>query len=310
MNLPAEYTEHHYQSNDGLSLYYRNYGASDNVLICLPGLTRNCKDFEELARHLASRWRVTTPDLRGRGQSEWDPKPSRYRPETYVGDIWKLMDDLAIQNFTVIGTSLGGWMAMIMASQQGGRLRGVVVNDVGPVVPASALARIMKYAGRLPPVRDWPSAAQQIQQAYAFALPSMPDSFWARFVRLSMHKNSDGWILPDMDPAIAGVLRKAQRQLKILRLLRRAGLMKRASATIDKGYWDQFQALTMPCLLLRGSISDVLPVDLVAQMKAVKPDLQTVTIADRGHAPLLDEPEALTAIDSFLEQLARHPEQQ
>ncbi len=293
----ADYNEHHYQSGDGLSLYYRNYGCSDNVLVCLPGLTRNCKDFEPLATHLALRWRVITPDLRGRGQSEWDPVPTRYRPGIYASDLWKLMDELAIGRFTIIGTSPGGWVAMIMASQQGTRLNGVILNDVGPEIPAAAVTRIMQYAGRMPPMRDWESAVRQIRQVYEPALPAMPDDFWTRFAQLSMTKNIDGWVVQDMDPAIADVIRKTRPELKT------RGLPKPAPETAEQDYWDQFQALSMPCLLLRGASSDVLPAELVRQMKATKPDLQTVTVADRGHTPLLDEPEALGAIDDFLDHL-------
>ena len=116
------YTEHHYRSRDGLSLYYRSYGSGDDVVICLPGLTRNSKDFEDLAKHLSTRWRVISPDLRGRGRSDHDPKTSHYFAGTYVKDVWTLLDGLDIERFAIIGTSLGGLMAMIMADQQAVRL--------------------------------------------------------------------------------------------------------------------------------------------------------------------------------------------
>jgi len=140
------YSEHHYQSVDGLSLYYRNYGTSDNVLICLPGLTRNSKDFEELALRYAPDWRVITPDLRGRGQSDRDPVPSRYQHLTYASDIWKLADELEVQNFAILGTSLGGLIAMQMATQQPNRLPGIILNDIGPVIPDGAVCGT--YSGR------------------------------------------------------------------------------------------------------------------------------------------------------------------
>lgn len=303
MNQIPDYTEHYYQSLDGLRLYYRNYGAGNNVIICLPGLTRNSKDFEDLARQLAEKWRVLCPDLRGRGRSEWDPDPSRYCPETYVSDIWKLLDDLAIERAVVIGTSLGGLMAMIMAFQQPLRLRAVILNDVGPVIPPAALARIMKYAGRMPRLTDWQSAAACLKKNHEISLPNMPKGFWSGFVRLSMVKNNAGFIVPDMDPAIAEVLRKSQRSLKMIRWLNRLGLMKKTVAIIDNGYWDQFRAISMPCLLLYGMLSDVLPLEIVAQMKANNPDLVTASAIDRGHAPLLDETEIRSAILAFLARL-------
>jgi len=307
MNPTKDYTEHYYQSLDGLRLYYRSYGSGDNVLVCLPGLTRNSKDFETLARRHAKRWRVICPDLRGRGQSEWDPQPSRYRPETYVDDIWNLLDTLAVQRFAVVGTSQGGWMAMIMAAQQAERLRGVVLNDVGPVIPAAAFARIMKYAGRMPPAKDWQHASAQVREAYELALPDMTEEFWLGFLKLSMYENAEGLVVAEMDPAIGEALRKTLRAMRMIRRLRRLGLMKKTAAVIENGYWDHFRAMTMPCLLLRGAISDVLPSELSEQMKASKPDLETVTVANRGHTPLLDEAEACSAIDTFLGKLIKLP---
>ncbi len=166
------YTEHHYRSPDGLNLYYRSYGSGENVVVCLPGLTRNCKDFEKLAGHLGATWRVITPDLRGRGQSEHDPQFRNYHPGTYVKDTWALLDELNIERVAVIGTSLGGLMAMIMADQQPHRLRGVVLIDIGPELPPAAVARILQYAGRSPAAENWDLAAGQVQRAYELAYPN------------------------------------------------------------------------------------------------------------------------------------------
>jgi len=296
------YTEHHYRSEDGLSLYYRNYGSGDDVVICLPGLTRNSKDFEDLAGHLSTRWRVISPDLRGRGRSDHDPKPSHYFAGTYVRDVWTLLDGLGIRNFAIIGTSLGGLMAMIMADQQADRLRGVVLNDIGPEFPPDAVARILQYVGRTPPAPDWNTAATLIQEKYGLAFPGLGDDFWQNFVRLSYRENEEGHPEPDMDRAIGDALRRAHGALKFLQWLRRLGLKRRvAGVNIDS--WDSFRAMVMPCLLLRGELSDVLTKEMTDRMQSVKPDLETVTVPERGHAPLLDEPVARSAIDSFLGRL-------
>jgi pimeloyl-ACP methyl ester carboxylesterase len=296
------YTEHHYRSHDDLSLYYRSYGSGDDVVICLPGLTRNCKDFEDLAKHLSIRWRVISPDLRGRGRSDHDPKPFHYFAGTYVRDIWTLLDELGIEKFAIIGTSLGGLMAMIMADQQAGRLRGVVLNDIGPEFPPDAVARILKYVGRTPPAADWNAAAKQARQKYSLAFPGLGDEFWLNFVRLSYRENAEGQPAPDMDPAIGDALRKAHSALKLLRWLRRLGL-KRRVAGVNIDTWDSFRAMVMPCLLLCGELSDVLTKEIIDRMQSLKPDLETVTVPERGHAPLLDEPVARSAIDSFLGRL-------
>lgn len=296
------FTGHHYRSRDGLSLYYRSYGCGNKVVLCLPGLTRNCKDFEDLAEHLAEQWRVISPDLRGRGQSGWDPKPAHYHLGTYVRDVWKLLDELAIERVVVIGTSLGGLIAMAMAGQQAQRLRGVVLNDIGPEVPPAAVTRILQYAGRTPPAEDWKAAAAQARQAYGLSYPNMPEDFWLAYIQLSYRENAAGRLEPDMDPAIGGVLRKPPAGLQWLQWLRRHGLMRRLGGiSIDP--WDSFRALTMPCLLLHGALSDVLTGDIVQRMQAVKPGLEVVTVPERGHTPLLDEAIALAAIDRFLQMV-------
>jgi pimeloyl-ACP methyl ester carboxylesterase len=294
------YSEHHYQSADGLSLYYREYGSGENVVVCLAGLTRNSKDFEDLANHLSAGWRVICPDFRGRGQSDRDPKIAHYHPGKYVADVWTLVDQLNIEKFVLIGTSLGGLVTMIMADQQAHRIRAVVLNDIGPEVPPEAVARILQYVGRMPPVNDWESAAAQVRQAYELAIPGMPDEFWPAFTRRSYRENADGRPAPDMDPGIGEAARKAQGTIKVLRWLRRHGCLRRVGG-VNIDPWDSFAALTMPTLLLRGELSDVLSAETVVRMQDVKQDLETVIVPGRGHAPLLDEPVARAAIDQFLQ---------
>jgi pimeloyl-ACP methyl ester carboxylesterase len=293
------YSEHDYTSRDGLSLYYREYGAGEDVVVCLPGLTRNCKDFEDLAGHLAGRWRVLTPDLRGRGRSDYDPKPANYNVVTYAADTWQLLDRLDIRKVVLIGTSLGGLVSLVMAYQQVGRLRGVVINDMGPEIPPDAVNRILQYVGRTPPAEDWHAAAREAKQNYGLAFPGLPDEFWEHHVRNYWKENDQGRPVPDIDPAIGDALRKTYRATKILNALRRIGLLKRVRG-IPIDPWELFQTLTVPSLLLRGELSDVLTEDTVARMQVAKPDLQVVRVPDRGHAPLLDEPVARQAIDRFL----------
>ncbi len=282
------YSEHRYCSKDGLSLYYRIYGSGTNALLCLPGLTRNCKDFEKLAEHLSGQWKVITPDLRGRGQSARDPRPKHYNLITYIRDVWTLLDELAIERTVIIGTSLGGLIAIPMAGQQPGRLRAVVLNDIGPELPPQAAARILEYAGRIPPAKDWNAAADQARRVYEVAYPDMPADFWLESVRRSYRENAEGELEPDVDPAIGEILRKPPVILKWMQWLHRHGLVRKLGG-VDLDPWNSFRAVTMPCLLLRGALSDVLTEDIVQRMQLVKPELETVTVPDRGHAPLLDE---------------------
>ena len=274
------YTEHRYSSQDGLSLYYRSYGSGDNTALCLPGISRNSKDFDDLAEHLSQHWRLICPDFRGRGQSAWDPEAGNYHAVTYAEDTWTLLDGLGIRKFVVIGTSLGGLVAMLMAQQHSERIRAIVRNDIAPEIPAEAAARILNYMGRIPPVPDWEAAATRARQTYEQALPGLSEKFWQAWVRQSYREDESGQIVPDMDPAIGDTLRQS------------------AAAGFDT--WDLFRALTMPCLLLRGALSDILTEDTAERMQEIKPDLEIVTVPDRGHAPLLNEESSRRAIDSFL----------
>jgi len=279
------YSEHHYQTPDGLSLYYREYGSAKDVVICLPGLTRNSKDFHEVATHLASRYRVLCLDLRGRGQSAWDPDWRNYHPATYISDTWSLVDQLCINGFIVIGTSLGGLMAMIMASQQPARVRAVILNDAGPEADPKGYSRILASFDQQTEVTDWQDAARQCRQTYEPALPDMPTGFWRDFVRKNFREGKNGQPEMDIDPKIGEAIRKGD-------LSRIAGIQ------VDP--WAAFKGVTMPCLVLRGELSDILSGEIVERMTVVKPGLASAVIANRGHAPLLYEPESLAAIDRFL----------
>jgi pimeloyl-ACP methyl ester carboxylesterase len=294
------YTENRYTSHDGLSLYYREYGQGPDVVICLHGLTRNCKDFESLAEHLSNRYRVITPDIRGRGVSDRDPEWKHYVPPTYAGDTWTLMDSLGLERAAIVGTSLGGLIAMIMADQHADRLSAVVLNDVGPEVPDTAIARLLQYVGRATPQPSWAAATELTRTNYELAYPGMDQSFWERQARASWREREGGTLLPDYDPEIGTAARHVARSMWLVRLLRRLGVRRLRGINLDP--WDNFRKLSMPVHLLRGELSDILPPATVAAMKSVKPDLGITEIPERGHAPTLDEPEARAAIDRFLDE--------
>lgn len=282
------FTEHHYTTLDGLTLYYRCYGSGDDVVVCLPGLTRNSRDFHEIATHLACRYRVLSLDLRGRGRSGRDPDWRNYHPATYISDTWSLLDQLGIANVILLGTSLGGLMAMIMASQRPLRVRAVILNDAGPEANPAGYARILASFEKQDVVTNWSDAVRQCRQTYQGALPDMPAEFWRDFVRRNYREGANGQPELDIDPNIGEAIRKGD-------LSRIAGIQ------VDP--WAAFAAITMPCLVLRGELSDILSADIVERMSRVKPGLKQAVIPKRGHAPLLFEPESLAAIDTFLEQV-------
>jgi pimeloyl-ACP methyl ester carboxylesterase len=274
---------------DGLRMYCREFGSqhrSRPALLCLPGLTRNSRDFEALATSLADRWRVLTPDLRGRGRSDHDPNWQQYQPMTYVADIGELLQQRGESRVVVVGTSLGGLLAMLMAALHPAALAGAVLNDIGPELDPRGLARIASYVGKLPPVSTWDEAAAQSRFVNGAALPDFTDEDWHRFARATYRDDGAGRPVLDMDPRIGDAMREAP-----------------AGAAPD--LWPLFGMLEhVPVLAIRGETSDILSPETFARMRAIKPDLRTLTVARRGHAPTLDEPESRVAIRGFLESLA------
>jgi pimeloyl-ACP methyl ester carboxylesterase len=281
--------DYFYDSADGLRLYCRIYPAQRAAglpVLCLPGLTRNSRDFAALAAHLSSRREVLTADLRGRGSSAWDPDPSHYQLPTYVQDVWSLLESRALSRLIVVGTSLGALMGMVMAALKPDRIAGVVLNDAGPQIDPIGMRRIAGYAGKLPPVTTWAEAAAQAKSVYGSALPDLTDEDWLDYARRGYRENAAGIPVPDVDPKISEALKNP--------------------ATAPGDLWPLYaQIKGVPMLAIRGALSDLLSAATLQRMAREKPDLEHITVANRGHTPLLNEPECLAAIDAFV---ARHGE--
>jgi pimeloyl-ACP methyl ester carboxylesterase len=284
----ADFVEGSYRSRDGLKLYARRYAGSPQrvPVLCLPGLTRNCMDFAQLAAYIAPRRSVITPDVRGRGRSQYDPNWLNYHPLTYVDDVWSVLQQMAVPRVIVIGTSLGGLMAMLMAMMRPQVLAGVVLNDVGPELSKSGAQRIYDYVGRLPPVSNWREATAQMQATFGVALPDLSAAQWREFTEASFIEDAAGVPRLAADPKIGELLRLVP-------------------AGITPGMWVAFAALrSIPTLALRGALSDLLSSTIFEHMQREHPQMQAVTVANRGHAPILDEPQSLAAIDKFLDGIA------
>jgi len=297
-----EYKENRYLAPDGLELYYREYGGGDRTVVCLHGLSRNSKDFHELALHLSSTYRVICPDLRGRGQSQYDPGGKTYNIVAYTQDVLRLLDAAGVEKAILIGTSLGGFISLTMAYLAPERLRAIVLNDAGPEVDPAGIRRILGYSGASAPPGNWDEAAALVKANHAVGLPGMPDSFWAAYTRLTYRDNGHGVPEAEVDPKVLTSLKTANTAGKILKFLNSVGLVKKVKG-VPVDAWVSYQAVSMPCLVLRGESSDILSAETVTKMRAIKPDLATATIPGRGHAPLLDEPASLAAIDAFLGSL-------
>ena len=284
----ADFVAGYYRARDGLKLYCRQYAGDPRrvPVLCLPGLTRNCMDFAPLAAHITPHRGVIAPDVRGRGRSQYDSNWLNYHPLTYVDDVWSVLQQLSIPRVIVIGTSLGGLMAMLMAMLRPQAVAAVVLNDVGPELNPSGAQRIYSYVGRLPPVSNWEQAVVQMQAIFSAALPDLTTQQWRDFTEASFLVDASGAPQLASDPKIS----------KLLRLVLPGPL---------PGMWVAFAALrAIPTLALRGALSDLLSSKIFAHMQREHPKMLAVTVPNRGHAPILDEPESLAAIDRFLDGIA------
>lgn len=292
MNLQPDFAERRWTSRDGVNLFARDYPAASGEallpVICLHGLTRNSKDFEDIAQRIAA-WgrRVIVPDVRGRGQSDRDPNPKNYQPKTYARDVLELMDALGIPRAIFLGTSMGGIIMMTIAAIRPKAIAGAILNDVGPAIAPEGVARILGYVGKLPRVSDWSDAAAYVRQINSIALPHLSDEDWDRFARRTFRDGPEGPEL-DYDPAITVALQRPPPRAAIWI----AGLLFRRLAR------------RRPTLLLRGATSDIITPEIAARMQRAAPSLRRVDVPGVGHAPMLTEPAAVDAIDQFLRTTA------
>jgi len=281
------FEECHVNATDGLRLYYRDYPnvSSRPPVICLPGLTRNSRDFAPLATRISTTRRVICPDLRGRGKSQYDPEWRNYHPGQYAADLWQLLDTLQLDEVVIIGTSLGGWMAMLLNHQQPGRIAGAVMNDIGPEADPDGIARVVATAGRLDVVGSLAEAIEQAKSVYSIVFPDWSEDQWQAYTETTYRQLDDGRFDLNFDRNIGHAAREGVSGLEI-------------------DPWKMFGDLAnVPTLLIHGVLSDILTEPIIDRMRQHKPDLKIAPVRDRGHAPLLDEQEAVDAIATFLESV-------
>jgi pimeloyl-ACP methyl ester carboxylesterase len=285
--LWPHYADRYFTVRDGLKLHYRDYpgDAAKPPLLCLPGLTRNARDFAELAERYAPRFRVLVLEFRGRGRSEYDPVPARYIPPTYAFDVIELLDQLSVEQAIFVGTSLGGLVTMAIAALAPQRIAAAILNDIGPDIDDSGVDRIKSYVGSGTRFNSWDEAAETIaRNTQAFENYTHDD--WVRMAKRNCRED-DGDIVFDYDQAIAQPFNTA-------------------GPTPQVDMWPLFAALAQkPLLVIRGARSDLLSADTLAKMHAAAPTMKSALVAGVGHAPDLTEPEAVAAIDAFLDEVER-----
>lgn len=285
------YKDLFFQSNDELTLYARDYpsrvAGTALTLICIPGLTRNSADFEDLCESLAGDYRVLAVDLRGRGRSAFDLNPMNYNPAIYADDIACLLQAENLDSAIFIGTSLGGLVAMTLAATHRTAILGIVLNDVGPEINPIGLARIRSYVSNPTTVSNWHEAVEQTRLLQEEAVPDLSDSEWQAFARRLYREGEDGRPVLNFDPKIS-VLFEAQ---------------DADAPSVD--LWPLFELLSsIPLMVIRGAESDILSSEALAKMAVVHPGMVSLEVKGRGHAPLLNEPGVESAIEGFLQQFS------
>ena len=290
-----------FSAGDGLRLHAADYGRHNPAtrdrlpVVCLPGLTRNTRDFDDLARRLSTDpkapRRVVSFDYRGRGRSGWDKDPTRYTIIVEAEDVLSGMAALGIEHAIFVGTSRGGLIMHVLAAMRPGVMAAGVLNDIGPVIEGAGLAQIKAYLSRMPQPKNWADAAQILAEAHSKSFPVLSEADWADFAR-AIYVEKDGRLVADFDPALLH------------------GLAGVDLSTPLPTLWPQFEGLGgMPLLALRGENSTLLSSETLIEMKNRVPSLQTVTVTGHGHAPILHLsgiPDILTTFFATVDKQRRH----
>ncbi len=263
---------------------YREWGEQDNprCVVCVHGLTRNGRDFDDLARALAPQFRVLCPDVAGRGDSEWLRDPMDYNTATYLTDLAATLAHAHTGDVAWVGTSMGGILGMIMAAQPDTPVARLVVNDVGAVLEPAALARIGTYVG-LDPVFDRFEALEAHVRQVSATFGPLTDAQWEHLSRSVARQTQDGLLKLNYDPAIAVPFRRSTSQPADL--------------------WAQWDAIRCPTLLLRGSESDLLSRATAQAMQTRGPRPEMLEFAGVGHAPMLLSSDQIAPVVRFLQAM-------
>ncbi|MBZ9733435.1 alpha/beta hydrolase [Mesorhizobium sp. CA18] len=288
------FSDFFYAAPDGLKLHAQIYGeanAGSWPVVCLPGLTRNARDFHELALHLSSKAerprKVLAFDYRGRGQSDHDPDIGHYNVGVEAGDVLAGLSALGIEQAAFVGTSRGGLIIHVLGALKPAVLKAIVLNDIGPVIEAAGLAHIRSYLDPAPRPKTFAEAVDAQRSVHGADFPALTDADWLRMVRAICRETEAGW-LPDFDPALVGTL---------------------AGVDFSKplpDLWPQFDALaTVPLLAIRGGNSKLLSAATVEEMGRRHPGMETITVEGQGHAPFLETGTLPREIADFLDRAER-----
>jgi len=289
-DIPSKFHDLFYAAPDGLRLHARVYGEAKSghwPVVCLPGLTRNARDFHELALYLSTRFpvarKVVAFDYRGRGQSGHDPDVSHYNVGVEAGDILAGMAALGIEEAAFIGTSRGGLIIHVLGALRPAVLKAIVLNDIGPVIEPAGLAHIQSYLEREPKPKTFAQAADAQRSVHAKDFPTLTDADWTRMVG-ALYRETDQGLLPDFDPKLVDTVANLDLSQPLPAL------------------WPQFEALAaIPLLAVRGANSRLLSPGTLEQMRQRHPMMEMITVESQGHAPFLETGSLPDSIGVFLD---------
>jgi hypothetical protein len=279
-------------------IFYCEWGNIDskNIVICVHGLSRNSRDFDYLASALSDKYRVICIDVVGRGKSEWLGNKAQYDYETYITDVVNLIDHLSLSKFYWIGTSMGGIMGMIMASRYPHLVKGLVLNDIGPIIPGNAIERILRYVGSSYEFSNRVDAERALRERMK-TFGVLQEEHWRHLLKHSIMKKLNGKYTFTYDPNIVPAP-KLLTKLKGMMSRIIPGIRKSSFPAVD--LTDIWEKINCPILALRGGNSDVLTSKTAEEMQKTKENLQLVEFADIGHAPMLMEDYQIKIVRDWL----------
>ena len=292
MAADESFSDFFYDAPDGLKLHAMVYDSGADgrwPVVCLPGLTRNARDFHELAVHLARRHgrRVVAFDYRGRGQSAYAADIGTYNVGVEANDIVRGLDVLNVGGAAFIGTSRGGLIVHVLAAMRPSILKAIVFNDIGPAIEAEGLAHIRDYLRNSPPVATIKEAAAAQRAAHGRDFPALDARDWERMAR-ALYRERDGRLMPDFDPKLAQPLQDMDLSQPLPTL------------------WPQFELLRdIPVMTIRGETSRLLSAATVEKMQRLHPGMKSVTVKGQGHAPFLETGSLPHDIARFLDDAER-----
>lgn len=285
------FEDYFYTSADGLTLHAQIYGSALSgplPVVCLPGLTRNARDFHDLALYLSGRAerprRVIAFSFRGRGRSAYDPDWKKYDVGYEANDVLTALDQLGIAKALFIGTSRGGIVTHVLGVVRPAVLAAVVLNDIGPVLEPAGLQHIKDYLSAAPRPRTIDEAIAMQKQAHGAAFPALGDADWERMAR-AVYRQSGDELIPDFDSTML------------------TGFMAADLSQPLPDMWPQFDLLTkIPVMVIRGENSLLLSQATVDEMQRRHPNFEAITVAGQGHAPFLETGDLPQQIAQFLDR--------